>query len=120
MRILLDTNFLLIPAQFKIDVFEELKRFGEPLTISVCVIELKKLSRKKGKPGEHARIALLLLKKKKIKIVKAKGEADFALMNHAKKFNCAVATNDRKLIKALKNNGIKIIRMRQKKYLIMV
>ncbi|MFH0832788.1 MAG: DNA-binding protein [Candidatus Aenigmatarchaeota archaeon] len=120
-KILLDTNFLLAPAQFKVDVFEEMKNFGEPVTLDVCINELKKLSKKKGNIGNEAKVALLLVKKNNLKILKSyKKRADFALMDCAKKLGCTIATNDVKLIKALKNKEIKVIRLRQKKFLTMV
>ena len=120
MKIILDTNFLLMPAQFKIDVFKEVKKFGKPVTIKPCIDELEKISKKKGKTGTQARTALEMIKKK-IKIVKTREKnADRAILRYALKADIAVATNDRKLIKKLKNNGISVIRMRQRKYLVMV
>ena len=120
MKILVDTNFLLLPAQFRIDIFRELRKHGSLATLDACIRELERISKGRGKSAMHARLALAVIKKKKIRIIKSKTRqsADTALLNHAKKYNYAVATNDRKLIKRLKNNGIKIIRLRQKKYLV--
>ena len=117
MKILLDTNFLMAPAQFKVDIFRQLS--GHKLmTLDLCVKELKRISKSKKKDAMAAEIALDLLKKKKVRIVKAKPLTDSALLNYAKENNCAVATNDRKLIKRLKNKEINIIRLRQKRYII--
>lgn len=118
MKIILDTNFLLLPAQFKIDIFQELKN-NELIIFDLAIRELKKIARSKGKAGINANIALKLIKNKKIKIIKARGKVDKAIIDYAKNFNCWVATNDKKLIKALKKNEIKIIRLRQKKFLVM-
>ena len=121
MKILVDTNFLLLPAQFKIDIFKELRKHGSLVTVDACIRELERISKGRSRSAMHAKLALALIKKRKIKSIKSwktRESADTALSNHAKKYNCAVATNDRKLIKNLKNNGITVIRLRQKRYLI--
>jgi len=117
MRVILDTNFLLVPVQFRVDIFKELKG-NDLITLDLCVKELQKISKSKRKEASAASIALGLVKKRKIRIIKAKPPTDSALLNYAKRNNCTVATNDRKLIKGLKNNKIKIIRLRQKKYIV--
>jgi rRNA-processing protein FCF1 len=119
--VLIDTNFFLLPSQFRIDIFRELEKYGHAATLDMCMKELKRISKGRGKSAGQAKVALALIKKKGVKIIKATAEkTDLALLNYAKKHCSAVATNDRKLIKNLKNNGISIIRLRQKKYLIMV
>lgn len=114
MKILLDTNFLLVPVQFKVNIYELLE--GDLITLDACIRELEKLARSKGKDGANAKVALKLAKN--VKIIRAKSiRADVAIINYAKSHGCAVATNDRKLIKTLKSKGIKIIRLRQMKLL---
>ena len=61
-----------------------------------------------------------MLKKEEIRVVKTGKKADKTIMDYAAKNECAVATNDKKLLKALKNKGIKILRLRQRKYIIEV
>ena len=117
MKILLDTNFMMIPNQFGVDIFEFLKDY-EIFTLSTCMDELKNLAKKKGKDGLAARVAIKLVKEKGIKTVKTKEKGDKAILNYAIEEKCSVGTNDKELIKALKNKGIKIIRLKQKKYLI--
>ena len=116
MKIILDTNFMMIPHQFGVDIFEFMKEY-EMLTVSSCVDELKKLGKKRGDDGLAARIALKLIKDNKIKIIRSKGPADKSILDYSIREKCAVGTNDKELIKALKNNGIRIIRLKQKKYL---
>jgi rRNA-processing protein FCF1 len=120
-KIIIDTNFLLIPAQFKIDIFRKLEEFGgEFVVLEPSLDELKKLVKYKSKSGMQARIVLHMLNKKNIAAVKtAEKSADDAIVKYASENRCAVATNDKKLIKRLKINEIKIIRLRQKKYFIM-
>lgn len=116
MKVLLDANFLMIPNQFGVDIFEYLKDY-EIATMSACIGELKKLAKKRGKDGLAARIALKLVKENKVEVIRVKEKADNAILNEALNNKYTVATNDKVLIKALKNNGIKVIRLKQKKYL---
>ena len=117
MKVVIDTNFLMIPHQFGIDIYEYLKYF-DIATISLCIDELKKLGKKKTKDGMSARIALKLAEQKCIEIIKSREtSADRAILQYALQEKCAVATNDKELIKALKKNNVKIIRLKQNKYL---
>ncbi len=111
MQILLDTNFVLIPGQFRIDIFSQLK--GNQLFILDRTLEeLKKISK--------AKLALSLLKKNKVKILKTEStkSTDDLILEIAKKKQIAVATQDKLLKQRLKKNKVKIITLRQKKYLI--
>ena len=64
-EVVMDTNFLLLPYQFKIDIFTELDYLiDEPyeLVVSSKVrAELEHLSGRVGKSGSGARFALKLL-----------------------------------------------------------
>ena len=118
MKVLLDTNFLLLPHQFGVDIFEYLSLY-EVATLDLCINELKKLSKGKNEDAKAARIALKLIKGKNVEIIKSdEKKVDSAILNYASNERCAVATNDKELIKDLKRCGIKIIRLRQNKYLI--
>jgi len=122
-KIILDTNFLLIPAQFRVDIFSEINRichFNYQLYILDKTIgELEKIiqSRQKGKNKAAAKLALVIIKKKKIKTIKTESEehVDILLL----KENAIIATQDMGLIKRLKEAKKKIIRLRQKKYLVL-
>lgn len=120
MKILLDTNFLLIPGKFKVDVFSELEKFGRPelYTLDIVVKELEKISNGKGKDAGNARVALSLLKKNKVKVLKTKNKnTDSEIERIASEDDYIVCTQDKKLIKKLKAEGVKIIFLRQKKKL---
>src|SRR3989338_3080201 len=54
MKVLIDTNMMLVPHQFGVDIFEFLREY-EIFTLSSCASELKKLSREKGDDGIAAR-----------------------------------------------------------------
>lgn len=122
-KIILDTNFLLIPCQFKVDIFSEIdmiihERYA--LCAPEAVIgELKKLSESKGKDGKAAKLALALIAKKNVNIIKGSKRTkygDEAIIEIADK-NTLVATQDIELRKRLKLKGIHTITMRQKGHL---
>ena len=120
-KIILDTNFLMIPYQFKVDIFEEMNRIIEEkhelVTLNSVIEELKRLTKSKGKDSVAAKIGLELIKRKRIKIIKTKEKkTDDAILKLADK-NTIVATNDRLLIQRLKNRNIKIIYLRGIKHL---
>lgn len=122
-KIILDTNFLMIPCQFKVDVFSEIdmiihERYA--LCAPEAVIgELKKLSESKGKDGKAAKLALALIAKKNVNIIKGSKRTkygDEAIIEIADK-NTLVATQDIELRKRLKLKGIHAITMWQKCHL---
>lgn len=122
MKIILDANFFLIPANFKVDVFEELDRIiegsCEVFTIKPVVRELRGLAREKGKDARAARVGLQLLEKKAIKVLKTKEkDADRAIIKMPDDF--VVATLDVELRKKLLKTGKKVIYLRAKKYLVL-
>lgn len=118
MKILLDTSLLLDCAKYRVDFSAQLHGH-ELLTLSSCFNELEKLSARKGRTGEAARIALVMVLAKGVRIVRsAEKNTDAAILSYALREKCCVATNDRALIKSLKKNGIRIIRLREKKKLI--
>jgi len=121
--ILLDTNFLLIPFQFKVDIFSEIARicdFGYSLAIiDRTADELESI--KKNQKGRHklaADFALKLLKKKDLKIIRtnSKKPVDDLIAELAGK-GAIVATQDSLLRKTIKNNKGRVIFLRNKKFL---
>ena len=122
-KIILDTNFLLIPDKFKVDIFSEIDRictFGYNLfIIDKTIGELKKIiGNQKGKNKAAAKLALLLLKKKKIDVIKTKSGS--TVDDEILKLNgCIVATQDKILKTRLRKKKIPVITLRQERYLIM-
>ena len=124
-NILLDTNFLLIPAQFKVDIFSEIDRIADfrykVIVLDKTIDELKKIIKEqKGKNKRAASLALQLLKTKHIKTLntqKLYKPVDEIILNLAKKSFSIVATQDKALKTRLKAKGVKLIVLRQKKYL---
>ncbi|MBR9690526.1 hypothetical protein GOV08_02465 [Candidatus Woesearchaeota archaeon] len=122
-RIFLDTNFLLIPAQLKVDIFAEIARVAD-FDYQLCVLEqsideLKKMiATQKGKTKDFARIALQMIKQKSLYITpfsKSGGVDDILVELSDEK--TVVATQDKELKKRIKEKGSNIITLKNKKYL---
>lgn len=120
-KVILDSNFLFIPLQFKIDIFEELVKLLNQhvdfVLLSPTREELRKLA-EKGSPKlkKNASSALKLAEKcRVVHVNRAKGEScDDVIVRVAEKWKCPVATNDRTLKKKLKNISVSVIYLRQK------
>lgn len=134
MKIILDTNILLVPGQYKIDVFDELIRLGytEFIITDSIVRELLILSKKYKSKKDIMAVNLAMSLIDRCKIVRKDGVInDKKIFEHSGKKTIAdddileladdigaVATNDKKLIRDLKKKGVKVVRLRQKKILV--
>ncbi len=127
-KILLDTNFLISAVIFKIDIFSEIRRICD-FSYELCIIdkvidELNEIA-EKGVPEERAaaRISIQLIKKKSITIIKTPEKnkrvknVDLLILERVNKGNFIVATQDRELKSLIREKGVPIIVLRQKKYL---
>ncbi|MBI4452300.1 DUF188 domain-containing protein [Candidatus Woesearchaeota archaeon] len=124
-RIILDTNFLMIPFQFNVDIFSELERichFNYGLFVfDAAIRELKKIIEvQAGKSKKAAILALKLVKSKNVKILESEENyVDKAILENLDK-DVIVATQDKVLRKKLLEKGISVIMLRQRKYLQMI
>jgi len=123
-RIILDTNFLLIPGQFKVDIFEEIRRISD-FKYELCIIdksmdELKKIiETQKQKNRQAAKIALQLIKMRRIAQIKTgEGNVDNLILELLDK-DYILATQDALLRKIAVKKGIKVMFLRSKKYLVL-
>ncbi|MCO6041378.1 PIN domain-containing protein [Thermococcus alcaliphilus] len=120
-----DTNFLLIPGQFGVDIVGELHRIldvkFEILIPNVVLDELSVIERKvKGKDLIAVRMAKRLAEKFNIVEIGRFGEKpiDQQILEFALKTpNVIVCTNDKALKRKLRENGIPVVYLRQKKIL---
>src|SRR3990167_836957 len=103
-KILLDTNFLLIPHQFRVDIFTQIDRIMhfqyKIFVLDKSVEELKKvIDGQKGKNRDAAKVALKLIAIKNIAIVKMQGDkkTDDAIIGLSSKNSYIVATQDKDL-----------------------
>jgi len=121
-RLLFDTNFLLVPFQFKVDLFGELDRLLDvEYEIEIpegVLMELGRIEKNaKGRDKRNAASALSLAERFKI----VSGErymncVDDALLELAKR-DAIICTNDRELRVRAREKGIPVIYLRQKKIL---
>ena len=126
LKIILDANFLFVPSQFNIDVFEELanllnQRF-EPILLSSTQKELQGLAESNSpKIQKQALLALRLAEKCRfVSVEKSSAETyDDVIVRVASEWKCPVGTNDRELRKRLRQNGVPVIFLRQKHRLAM-
>ena len=123
-KILLDTNFLLIPYQFKVDIFSEIDRIiiakYEIIVLDKTLQELENIVKnQKGKDKEAAKFALKLVENKKPAMIKTNNDkkTDDIILDYAIKEGCLVATQDKDLKRRLINQNIEVIVLRKKKFL---
>jgi len=117
-EVIIDTNGLMIPGQFGIDIFMELKRLGFDSYVvpRASVRELEKISRHgRGMDRTAAKIAISLLEK--CAIVEKEGFADDVIMELATSTEDPVLTNDIELKKRLCSKGVTIVQLREKTHL---
>lgn len=115
MKIIIDTNGLMLPGKFGVDIFEELKRLGfnEFFVPEAVVFEIEKLiKREKGSDRIATKVARAMLER--CKRIPALGHADDVVLRLAKEMNAAVLTNDIKLKRRLAENGVQTLSLRQK------
>ena len=126
-RVIFDTNFLLIPAQFKVDIFENIRSImTKPYDLCIfeaTIDELKKIALGNRKDKNNAKVALDLIKQKNLKSLhnSFKGEdsyIDSIILNNASDGDI-VCTQDKDLKRLLKvkNKKIRIITLKGKKHI---
>ena len=121
LKVILDSNALFVPLEFKIDIFEELKRLVnrnvEFVLLSPVKRELEMLAAKDSpKIRKEAFFALKLAEK--CKYVPVENDetltTDDAIVKVAKNWDSPVFTNDRQLKKKLRDISVPVIYVRQK------
>lgn len=121
-EVVIDTNFFMVPFQFNVDIINELEKSlpSYKLTTPIFVInELKGLTKNtKGKTRLNANLALKLANSSKVEIkdisIMENETVDDALLRVSE----VLATNDIELKKRAKDNGITVVYLRQKKYIV--
>jgi rRNA-processing protein FCF1 len=120
MKVLLDTNALMIPVQFGIDLFGNLREIlgsFEPVTVPGVVSELKGISRGKGRDSAAARVGLIIAEQCTLvdTDVRRDLDADEQIVQYAAATGSVVVTNDQELRKTLHRRGVDVISMRNRK-----
>ena len=114
-KVIIDTNGLMIPGQFGLDIFSELGRLGFDsfIVASACVKELGKIvASGRGKDKMAAKIALSLLDR--CDIIEESGFADDVIIEMAIGMKASVLTNDVELKKRLCSKGVTIVYLRDR------
>ena len=120
-KIILDSNFLLIPTEFKLDIFEAmttlLNQRYDPIVLSTTQRELARMA-EKGAPKlrRQAKMALELAEKCQLAHVERKTieSSDDVIVRIAAQWKCPVATNDSELRRRLRDISIPVVYLRQK------
>ncbi len=114
-KVIIDTNGMMVPGQFGLDIFSELEILGfdSYIVTRPSVKELEKIyAEGKGKNKKAAKIALSLLDR--CTIIEKNGFADDVIMELAMTEKAAVLTNDIELKKRLCSKGITTVYLREK------
>ena len=121
LKVIMDSNALFAPLECKIDIFEELRRLlnrnVECILLSPVKEELEFLANKDSPQlRRQASFALRLAEKCKFVpvAVSDKFTTDDAIVKVAKDWNSPVFTNDRQLMKRLRDISLPVIYVRQK------
>jgi len=105
--VVLDSNALMMPFKFKVDIDSEILRLLGKVDVVVpsCVIdELEKLTAPEAKGARKFA--------QRYRIVPCKNKGDKGVIETAKELRAAVVTNDQELIEILRKSSIPVIRMR--------
>ena len=122
-EVIMDSNALFVPMQFKIDIIAELERLldrrFELILLSPVRHELEMLASEKA--PKTAKMATFALKfSEKCRLVEAHTSAktvDDAIVETATECRSLVFTNDARLRKRLRNISVPVIYVRQKSHL---
>jgi rRNA-processing protein FCF1 len=121
-KVLLDTNALLMPVLDGVDVFDCLNALipeaHELATTSSIVRELEGMQSPGSRRGVAARVALELVRKRKIRVYESNMKPDESIIAFALEHrDTMVFTNDGKLKKELRKSNIQVITPKGRKYL---
>ena len=116
--IIVDTNILLVPFQFKVDIISDLKYLLDKphkyVISSRTLNELKKIGEQIGKDGMAARVALKTIEANKFdfEIIENNMPVDSWILKYSVQHNAYVATNDAALRMKLKSKRVRVISLK--------
>lgn len=136
LKVIIDTNMLLVPGQHKVDIFTELDRIVEEpyelVLLSSSIDELARIAAGTGADAQAAKLGLMLVEHqrkrdfaaatgsmcKALKTVSGskKEHVDDAIVRIAED-GTLVATNDSGLKRRLLEKGVRVVYLRQQKTL---
>lgn len=125
-KILLDTNFLLLPAQFRIDIFSELRRICD-FNYRIFILdksfdELNKIAEEqRGRRKAEVKLTLDILRLKinnnEVKVIDTSDSDENVDDLIVSMDGYIIGTQDRGLQQRLKQKNARIISMRNQQYL---
>jgi rRNA-processing protein FCF1 len=126
LTVVLDTNFIAVPAQFNVDIFSEAERLLERrIEFVVLSTALDELERKLSSPSSrteerHFRIAKELVKRCTVigpEDIPPLDAVDDQVLEYAQRVKGILATNDRELRKRARKAGVPVLMLRGRKQL---
>ena len=114
--VVLDTNALMMPYQFGINIEKELNRLLGICRIIVprtVVEEMEKLAEGGGEVGRAAKLGLSIIRKRGFRLVETENKGDDGVLETAIKMDAAILTNDKELKKKAKELRLPIIYLRE-------
>jgi hypothetical protein len=123
-KILCDTNFLLIPLRFGVDVFNETDDAINDITefyVSSRVIDEIKLLKKSAKPSFEKELLFALKMAELCTVIDddSTGLVDDSLIELALEYDLIIGTSDSELRQKARAYGVKVVYLRQKRYLVL-
>lgn len=123
-KVLCDTNFLLIPIRFGVDILAETTEAVNDIVefyVSSKVVEEIKLLLSNAKPGLERELRFALNMAKGFRIIEDDSSlsVDDSLIHLAEKNNMILGTADKELRKKAKNSGVKVVFLRQGRRLLL-
>ncbi len=119
-KVILDSNFLMIPFQFNLDVFQEieylLQKKVDFIVPSAVKSELTGISARGGEGAAEASLALQLASRcRVVEVTLNAGETvDDAILKASQKLGAVVATTDIALKKRLRDINVPVVYLRDK------
>lgn len=119
-KVILDSNFLMVPFQFNLDVFQEieflLQKKVDFIVPSAVKSELTGLSARGGEGAAEASLALQLASRCRVVEVTLESNetVDDAIVKASQKLGAVVATNDIELKNRLKLLKVPVVYLRDK------
>jgi len=123
-KILCDTNFLLIPLRYKVDIFNETDDAVNDTAkfyVSTQVIDEIKTLKMGAKPGFARELSFALQMAEKCHIIEDDSSllVDDSLIELAKKHEMVIGTIDKELRKKARSEGVPVIYLRQGRRLLL-
>jgi len=119
-KVILDSNFLMIPFQFNLDIFQEieylLQKKVDFVVPSSVKNELTVISSRGGEGAPEASLALQLASRcRVVEVHLDQGETvDDAIVKASQKLGAVVATTDIELKKRLRDINVPVVYLREK------